>query len=91
MVLERLYEEISLSEEYSSITKEQEAVRKKQMEHYRSFIEKLGSPLDQEFIDIMDEQLETVPFNFYHMFEEGFKLGAKMMIEILYDKEEEEE
>ena len=50
----------------------------------------LSCPLDQEFIDIMDEQLETVPFDFYHMFSEGFKLGAKMMIEILYNKEEED-
>ena len=90
MVLEQLYEDIILSEEYNKVLEEQDAIRKKQMEHYKSFIEKLSSPLDQEFIDIMDEQLETVPFDFYHMFSEGFKLGAKMMIEILYNKEEED-
>ena len=83
MVLEQLYEDIILSEEYNKVLEEQEAIRKKQMEHYKSFIEKLSSPLDQEFI-------ETVPFDFYHMFSEGFKLGAKMMIEILYNKEEED-
>lgn len=58
------------------------------MNHYKSFIEKLGSPLDKEFIKIMDEQFETVPLDFFQMFSDGFKLGAKMMIDVLYSEDE---
>lgn len=58
--------------------------KKKHMDNYKSFIEKLGSPLDKEFIKIMDEQFETAPLDFFQMFSDGFKLGAKMMIEVLY-------
>lgn len=58
------------------------------MEHYKSFIEKLGNPLDKEFIKIMDEQFETAPLDFFQMFSDGFKLGAKMMIEVLYSGDE---
>ena len=47
------------------------------MDNYKSFIEKLGSPLDKEFIKIMDEQFETAPLDFFQMFSDGFKLGAK--------------
>lgn len=61
--------------------------KKKHMDHYKSFIEKLGSPLDKEFIKIMDEQFETVPLDFFQMFSDGFKLGAKMMIDVLYSED----
>lgn len=63
------------------------------MEHCKCFIGKIGSSLDEEFIKIMNEQFETLPFDFFQMFSDGFKLGAKMMIEVLYsgDKKETEE
>ena len=62
--------------------------QKKHMDYYKNFIEKLGSPLDKEFIKIMDVQFETAPLNFFQMFSDGFKLGAKMMIEFLYSGDE---
>lgn len=63
-ILQQLYNgEICLTEQYRPILEEYQAVRKKHMEHYKSFIEKLGNPLDKEFIKIMDEQLTV--FRFY--------------------------
>lgn len=58
------------------------------MDYYKNFIEKLGSPLDKGFIKIMDVQFETAPLNFFQMFSDGFKLGAKMMIKVLYSGDE---
>lgn len=87
-ILQQLYNgEICLTEKYRPILEEYQAIRKKHMDHYKSFIEKLGSPLDKEFIKIMDEQFETVPLDFFQMFSDGFKLGAKMMIDVLYSED----
>lgn len=36
----------------------------------------------QEFTQIMDEQLSAIPLEISEMFIEGFRLGARMMIEI---------
>lgn len=88
-ILQQLYYgEICLSEQYSPVLEEYKAMRKRHMENYKGFIEKLGSPLDKEFIKIMDEQFETAPLDFFQMFSDGFKLGAKMMIEVLYSGDE---
>lgn len=83
-LLQQLYNgEIFPAEQYRPFLEEYKVMRKKHMENYDSFIQKLDSPLDKEFIEIMDEQLNTLPFDFFEMFSGGFKLGAKMMIEIL--------
>lgn len=53
--------------------------------HYDDFIEllaKLEPPLDKRFIEIMDEQLDVIPYEFSEMFIDGFKLGAKIMAEV---------
>ena len=53
--------------------------------HYEDFIEllsKLNPPLDKRFIEIMDEQLDAIPYEFSEMFIDGFKLGAKIMAEV---------
>lgn len=90
-ILQQLYNgEICLSEQYSPILEEYKAIRKRHMEDYRGFIEKLGSPLDREFVKILDEQFETLPLDFFQMFSDGFKLGVKMMIEVLYSEDKKE-
>lgn len=48
--------------------------------------EKTEPPLDERFLEIMDEQLKTVPLEISEMFIDGFRLGARMMIEI-YQKD----
>lgn len=57
-------------------------MQKKHNQHYKDFIERLGSPLDKEFENIMDEQLDALPLEFSQMFIDGFRLGAKLIIEI---------
>lgn len=72
-ILQQLYNgEICLIEQYRAILEEYKAIRKKHMDNYK------------DFIKIMDEQFETAPLDFFQMFSDGFKLGAKMMIELLY-------
>lgn len=88
-ILQQLYNvEICLTEQYRPILEEYQAIRKKHMDYYKNFIEKLGSPLYKGFIKIMDVQFETAPLNFFQMFSDGFKLGAKMMIKVLYSGDE---
>lgn len=89
-ILKQLYNgEIYPCEQYRPVMEEYKAMRKKQMENYDIFIKKLSSPLDMEFIRIMEEQLDTLPLDFFQMFTDGFRLGAKMMIEVLEDKHKE--
>lgn len=90
-LLQQLYNgEIYPAEQYRPILEEYKAMRKKHMENYDNFVEKLDSSLKMEFISIMDEQLDTLPLDFYQMFSDGFKLGAKMMIEVLDGEDKKE-
>lgn len=90
-LLKKLYNgEIFPAEQYDHFVEEYRIIRKNQMDNYDNFIKKLGNPLDIEFIKIMDEQLDTLPLDFFQMFSDGFRLGAKMMIEILEDENPKE-
>lgn len=90
-ILQDLYNgEIYPADQYRPKIKEYQSLWKDQYQHYEDFIKKLGSPLDQEFIHIMDEQLDTLPMEFSEMFIDGFRLGAKMMIEIFEDNKKDE-
>ncbi|MBS5065750.1 MAG: hypothetical protein KHZ58_18510 [Hungatella hathewayi] len=85
-ILQQLYEgELHPSEQYCPQIEEYKIIRQKQYQHYEDFIHTLNSfdtSLQSQFVRIMDEQLETVPYEFSQMFIEGFRLGARMMIEI---------
>ena len=85
-ILLRLYDgEFYPAEQFNLKTEEYRSLRQKQYQHYEDFIEKLKSldpPLHEKFIDIMDEQLDTVPLELSGTFLDGFRLGARMMIEI---------
>lgn len=65
-------------------------MREKHYKHYADFVEKLASPLNKEFEQIMDEQFDTLPYEFYQMFVDGFRLGTKMIIEIYEDESKKE-
>ena len=43
--------------------------------------------MDTRFVEIMDEQLDTIPYEISNMFIDGFRLGARMMIEVFEDKQ----
>lgn len=42
--------------------------------------------LKERFLQIMDDHVTTAPFEAYEMFEDGFRLGAKMMIAIYQEE-----
>ena len=49
---------------------------------------KLDDILAQEFENILDEKCSTISIELSEMFTYGFKIGAKMMIEILQENKE---
>lgn len=90
-ILQALYSgEIYPVEQYRPMIEEYIALRKNHYKSYEDFIKKLGIPLDKEFIQIMDEQLDAVPLELSEMFIDGFRLGARMMIEVFEDKYQNE-
>lgn len=90
-ILQALYSgKIYPQEQYRPMIEEYSNLMKKNYQNYQDFIKKIGSPHDEEFIRIMDEQLTAVPFELSEMFIDGFRLGARMMIEIFDDKYQKE-
>lgn len=85
-ILKQLYDgDIFPAEQFYPKTEEYKAIRKKHFSHYEDFnkkVEAFSPELSKEFVEIMDEQLDTLPTEFSEMFIEGFRLGAKMVIEI---------
>ena len=85
-VLEQLYNgEIFPAEQYALRGEEYRKIHQGHYNQYEDFIEllsKLNPPLDKRFIEIMDEQLDVIPYEFSEMFIDGFKLGAKIMAEV---------
>lgn len=89
-ILLKLYGgEIFPAEQYYPRTEEYRALRKNYYQHYGAFVEqlkKLDPPLDETFHQIVDEEFDTLPIEMSEMFLDGFRLGARMMIEI-YQKD----
>ena len=85
-ILLRLYDgEICHEEKCNLKTEEYRSMRQAHYQHYEDFIEQLKSldpPLHKKFIHIMDEQLDEVPLELSGTFLEGFRLGARIMIEV---------
>ena len=93
-VLQQLYNgELRPAEQYQPLQTEYQNMRLEHSRHYTDFINvlrQLEPPLDKRFIEIMDEQLDTIPLDFSSMFIDGFCLGAQMMIEILGSRQNKE-
>ncbi len=85
-VLEQLYNgEIFPAEQYTPKSEEYRKIHQRHYSHYEDFMALLGKldpPLEKRFIEIMDEQLDEIPYEFSEMFIDGFKLGAKIMAEV---------
>ncbi|WP_353477522.1 DUF6809 family protein [Clostridium sp. MD294] len=62
-------------------------LRKEQQKHYNDFKKKIDSSLIEEFDDIIGEQFKTITIELSEMFIYGFKIGAKMMMEILQEND----
>lgn len=89
-ILKQLYDgDIFPAEQYLPLMEEYKKARQKQYQHYEDFVKELDTlsePLRKRFIAIMDEQLDTIPLELSEMFIDGFRLGARMMIEVFEDK-----
>ncbi len=88
-ILSALYNgKIFPAEQYHPKSKEYRKIQKEQYRRYEDFIKalrKLNPPLDKRFIQIMDEQFDLMPFEFSEMFIDGFRLGARIMLEVFQD------
>lgn len=86
-ILSLLYQgKISPIEQYAPKSEEYRKAHQAHLHHYDDFIETLASlnpPLDKRFVEIMEEQSALIPYEFSEMFIDGFRMGAKMMMEIL--------
>ncbi len=79
------YGKIFPAEQYTPKTKEYYEIHQRNYQHYEDFIDQLGKlnpPLDKLFMEIMDEQLDVIPIELSEMFIDGFRLGARMMIDV---------
>ena len=85
-LLLQLYDgEVFPADQYTPRTETYRKMRQEHYKHYDEFIKQLKllePPLAKRFNEIMDEQLDTVPIEMSEMFIDGFRLGARMMIEI---------
>ena len=89
-ILQQLYDgDVFPAEQFYPKTEQYKVIRKQHFNRYQEFnakLETIDPALSNEFVQIMDEQLDTVPIEFSEMFIEGFRLGAKIVVEV-YAKE----
>ena len=63
-------------------------MRQQHSKHYTEFVTKLEAfdpSLPEQLLTILDEQADAIPIETAEMFIYGFRMGAKMMLEILTD------
>lgn len=85
-ILSDLYHGLIYPEEqYNARTEEFRALLRERASHYDDFLRQLTPPLAAQFEKILDEQVDDLPFEFQSMFIGGFRLGARIMLEVLRD------
>ena len=60
------------------------------MKSENSFVKKLDEPLREEFEQLMDDHFDLIPLEMSDVFAEGFRIGARMMVESLWDNNGDE-
>ena len=82
-VLHKLYEgEITPFSDYFPKLEAYRSHRRAYVESCSTFSEKLPPELRREFTALMDRYGEEVPTEYESMFLGGFRLGARMMLEV---------
>lgn len=88
-ILQQLFDgQLYPAEQYYPQLEAVKKIRERNYKNYEEFIEKLKSinpALEKQFQNILEEQLDTAPFEMYQMFADGFRLGAKLIIETFYE------
>lgn len=80
------YGKLDPGEQFISTFTEYEKMRNVHSAHYTEFVEKLKNldpTLIPEFLNLLDEQLDSTPLESSEIFIQGFRMGSKMMLEIL--------
>ena len=81
--LRDLYEgNILPSEQGRPKTEEYSVLQKNFIKHREEFKDKIGSHFNDELQKLMDEQLDIFALELTQTFIDGFRLGAKMIIEV---------
>ena len=76
------------AEQYLPTTEDYKAAYQEHHKHYDDFIAKIGSPFGEELEHIMEEYLNIISMELSKMFIEGFRLGAKLTIEVFEDEDD---
>lgn len=91
-ILRQLYDgELYPAEQLCSQLEEYREKRGHYSSNYDNFLQKLSSmnpQLGEQFSQIMEEQMELIPYEGSELFINGFRMGAKMMLEILWQNDE---
>lgn len=83
-ILAALYHgQIFPEEQYSPKTQEFQALQREHLERYEDFIQQLPPALSERFKAIMDDIMLEIPFEYQEMFTAGFRLGSRIMLEVL--------
>ena len=83
-VLDELYHgNLCPEEQYVPQMEEYKAKQAANFRHYEDFLAQLDDPLRKRFVEILDEQYECIPYDTSQMFINGFRLGARLMLEVL--------
>lgn len=87
-LLQRLYHgQLAPAEQYRPRQEEHRQLLEQFYRRYEGFtkeLEGIDPSLGKRFTQIMDEQFEAIPLEESEIFIDGFRLGAGMMIEVLY-------
>ena len=90
ILLELFQGEIAPLDRYKVILKEYKEQWENTMKSENSFVKKLDEPLREEFEKLMDDHFDLIPLEMSDVFAEGFRIGARMMVESLWGKDSNE-
>ncbi|MFR3753103.1 MAG: DUF6809 family protein [Enterocloster sp.] len=90
ILLELFQGEIAPLDRYKVILKEYKEQWESTMKSGKQFREEAGRTLREEFEKLMDDHFDLIPLEMSDVFAEGFRIGARMMVESLWDKDSNE-
>lgn len=90
ILLELFQGEIAPLDRYQIILKEYREQWDNAMKSENSFVKKLDEPLREEFEQLMDDHFDLIPLEMSDVFAKGFRIGARMMVESLWDNNGDE-
>ena len=82
MISQFYYGEPGPHAKWKPVLEQFEIDRDKAFHSYSSFLNKLPDDLKGEFVSLIDEHLALLPDELEQSFVDGFRLGARMIIEI---------